>query len=74
MQKGKALEELEEPDWRKVIDTNLTGTFLTSQQVVRGMIKRKSGKIINICSLMSAIGRDAIAAYSTSKGGLENAY
>src|SRR6056297_1284206 len=52
MQKRKALEELEELDWRNVIDTNLTGAFLTSQQVVRGMIKRKSGKIINICYLM----------------------
>ena len=71
MQKRKALEELEEPDWRQVIDTNLTGAFLTSQQVVRGMIKRNSGKIINICSLMSEIGRDAIAAYSASKGGLK---
>ncbi len=70
-QKREALEELEESTWREVIDTNLTGAFLTSQQVVRGMIKRKSGKIINICSLMSEIGRDAIAAYSASKGGLK---
>ena len=72
--KGKALEELEEHAWREVIDTNLTGAFLTSQQVVRDMIKRKSRKIINICSLMSEIGRDAIAVYSASKGGVENAY
>jgi len=57
-----------------VIDTNLTGAFLTSQQVVKGMIKRKSGKIINICFLMSEIGRDAIVSYSASKRGVENAY
>jgi gluconate 5-dehydrogenase len=71
VQRRKPLEELEEATWREVIETNLTGSFLTSQQVVQGMIKRKSGKIVNICSLMSEIGRDSISAYSASKGGLK---
>jgi gluconate 5-dehydrogenase len=71
VQRRGPLEEMEESTWREVIDTNLTGAFLTSQQVVRGMIKRKYGKIVNICSLMSEIGRDSISAYSASKGGLK---
>ena len=71
VQRRKPLEELEDSSWREVIDTNLTGAFLTSQQVAKGMIKRKYGKIVNICSLMSEIGRDSISAYSASKGGLK---
>ncbi len=67
----KSLEEFTESAWREIIDTNLTGAFLVSQQVVRGMIKRKSGKIINICSLMSEIGRETIAPYAAAKGGLK---
>jgi gluconate 5-dehydrogenase len=67
----KPLEVFEESAWRKVIDINLTGAFLVSQQVVRGMIKRKSGKIINICSLQSEIGRETIAPYAAAKGGLK---
>jgi gluconate 5-dehydrogenase len=47
-QKRGPLEDIDEATWRQVIDTNLTGVFLTTQQVVRRMIKRGSGKIINI--------------------------
>jgi gluconate 5-dehydrogenase len=71
VQRRKLLEEFEESVWKEVIDTNLTGAFLTSQQVVAGMIKRKSGKIINICSLQSELGRETIAPYSAAKGGLK---
>lgn len=71
IQRRKPLEELEEVVWREVIDTNLTGVFLVSQQIVKGMIKRMSGKIINICSLQSELGRETIAAYAAAKGGLK---
>ena len=67
----KPLEEFEESAWRAILDTNLTGAFLVSQQVVKGMIKRKSGKIINICSLQSELGRETIAPYAAAKGGLK---
>jgi gluconate 5-dehydrogenase len=65
------LEQSDEQAWRSVIDTNLTGVFLTSQQVVRGMINRKSGKIINICSLQSEAARSGIGSYVASKGGVK---
>ncbi len=63
-------EDLSEDDWNDVIHTNLTAPFLLSQIVGRSMIKRRRGKIINICSLMSELGRDTVAAYSAAKGGL----
>ncbi len=71
IQRRKPLEELEEVVWKEVIDTNLTGAFLVSQQIAKGMIKRMSGKIINICSLQSELGRETIAAYAAAKGGLK---
>lgn len=58
-------------DFRRVIDVNITGTFIMSQLVAKGMIKRKSGKIINICSMMSELGRDNVTAYAAAKGGLK---
>ncbi len=63
-------EDLEEEDWNAVIQTNLTGPFMLSKYVGRYMIRRKSGKIINICSLMSELGRDTVSAYAAAKGGL----
>ncbi len=65
------LETIEESVWREVIETNLTAVFLTSKRVVKGMIARRSGKIINICSLMSEISRPTIAPYTASKGGVK---
>lgn len=64
-------EDTEESDWNEVINTNLTGPFLLAKYVGRKMIKRKKGKIINICSLMSELGRDTVTAYAASKGGLK---
>lgn len=63
-------EDLEEDDWNVVIQTNLTAPFILSKHVARYMIKRRRGKIINICSLMSELGRDTVAAYAAAKGGL----
>ncbi len=64
-------EDLEEADWNAVIQTNLTAPFLVSRHVGRRMIERKRGKIINICSLMSELGRDTVSAYAAAKGGLK---
>ncbi|WP_333661184.1 gluconate 5-dehydrogenase [Chishuiella changwenlii] len=58
-------------DFRKVIDVDLVGPFIMSQLVVKGMIERKAGKIINICSMMSELGRDNVSAYASAKGGLK---
>lgn len=71
IQRRAPLETIEESVWREVIETNLTSSFLVAKQVVQGMIARKSGKIINICSLMSEVGRVTIAPYTASKGGLK---
>ncbi|MEY2868728.1 MAG: hypothetical protein RIR01_1191 [Bacteroidota bacterium] len=58
-------------DFRKVIDVDLVGVFIMSKLVAKGMIERKSGKIINICSMMSELGRDNVSAYASAKGGLK---
>lgn len=65
------LEDFKLEDWNKVINTNLTGAFIVSNAVVRAMISRQNGKIINICSLQSELGRPSIAPYATAKGGLK---
>lgn len=65
------LEEFAEKQWRQLMDINLTGAFLTAKAVVHGMIERKSGKIINICSIQSELARPTIAPYTASKGGLK---
>jgi gluconate 5-dehydrogenase len=57
--------------WQEIIDTNLKGAFLVSRSVARSMIQRKSGKIINICSMQSELGRETISPYAASKGGLK---
>jgi gluconate 5-dehydrogenase len=54
-----------------VLDVNLTSAFLVSRAVVGGMLRRRSGKIINICSLNSEISRPTIANYAAAKGGLK---
>jgi gluconate 5-dehydrogenase len=66
------LEEFSDEDWNRVIETNLTGPFLVAKAVARNMIKRRSGKIINIGSVQSELGRYTIAPYTASKGGIKN--
>lgn len=58
-------------DFRRVIDVDLVGAFIMSQLVVKDMIERGGGKIINICSMMSELGRDSVSAYAAAKGGLK---
>jgi len=63
--------EMKAEDFRKIVDVNLTGQFIMAKTVARGMIERGQGKIINICSMMSELGRDTVSAYAAAKGGLK---
>lgn len=63
--------DMEVSDFKAVVDVDLVGPFIVSKNVVKGMIKRGSGKIINICSMMSELGRDTVSAYAAAKGGLK---
>jgi len=65
------LEDVALDTWRQVLDTNLTGVLVAAQAVVGGMIRRRRGKIINICSLMSEVGRNTVGPYAAAKGGLK---
>jgi gluconate 5-dehydrogenase len=65
------MHEMAASDWRKVIDIDLTAPFIVSKMVLPSMMERKSGKIINICSMMSELGRETVAAYAAAKGGLK---
>lgn len=58
-------------DFEEVIRTDLTGVFVMSKPVVRSMISRGAGKVINICSMMSELGRNSVGAYAAAKGGLK---
>jgi gluconate 5-dehydrogenase len=71
IQRRAPLEEMTEAQWREVIDTDLTSAFLVTRHVVGGMIARRKGKIINICSLMSELGRNTTGNYAAAKGGLK---
>lgn len=58
-------------DFRRVIEVDLVGAFIMSQLVGKHMIERGGGKIINICSMMSELGRNSVTAYASAKGGLK---
>jgi gluconate 5-dehydrogenase len=70
IQRRAPLETMDEASFREVIDGNLTSAFLVARAVVPGMIERKRGKLINICSLMSDLGRATTGNYAAAKGGL----
>lgn len=70
IQKRAPLEEFKLEDWNNIMDVNLKGAFITGQAVAKLMIRRGSGKIINICSLQSELARATIAPYAASKGAL----
>jgi len=65
------LEDMEVSDFEDVIKVDLVSPFIVSKHVVKGMIARKEGKIINICSMMSELGRNTVGAYAAAKGGLK---
>ena len=57
--------------WRQVIDIDLTGPFIMAKACIPAMVKKGHGKIINICSMMSELGRETVSAYAAAKGGLK---
>lgn len=63
--------EMSAKDFRQVIDIDLNGPFIVSKAVLPSMIKKGHGKIINICSMMSELGRETVAGYAAAKGGLK---
>lgn len=71
IQRRHRLEEMPLEDFRAVLETNLTAAFLVARAVVPGMIARRSGKILNICSLMSELARPTTGNYAAAKGGLK---
>lgn len=63
--------DMDEADFRQVIDIDLVAPFIVSKAVIPGMIAKGEGKIINICSMMSELGRETVSAYAAAKGGLK---
>ena len=69
--KRTPLVDMEVTDFEQVIKVDFVSPFIVSKAVVKGMIQRKAGKIINICSMMSELGRNTVGAYAAAKGGLK---
>lgn len=67
----KPMLETSAADYRKIIDIDLTGQFIMAKAVLPSMIKKGHGKIINICSMMSELGRETVVGYASAKGGLK---
>lgn len=65
------MHEMSTEDFRQVVDIDLTAPFIVSKAVIPGMIQKGHGKIINICSMMSELGRETVSAYASAKGGLK---
>jgi gluconate 5-dehydrogenase len=65
------MHEMSRKDFQQVIDIDLVGPFICSKAVVPEMMERREGKIINICSMMSELGRETVSAYAAAKGGLK---
>ena len=63
--------EMSAKDFREVIDVDLNAPFIMAKSVIPSMIKNGGGKIINICSMMSELGRETVSAYAAAKGGLK---
>ncbi len=65
------MHEMTAEEFRQVVDIDLTAAFIVSKAVLPGMMERRAGKIINICSMMSELGRETVSAYAAAKGGLK---
>ncbi|MBR6523385.1 MAG: gluconate 5-dehydrogenase [Clostridia bacterium] len=63
--------EMTAAEFRQVIDVDLNAPFIMAKAVIPAMIKKGHGKIINICSMMSELGRETVSAYAAAKGGLK---
>lgn len=71
MQFRTPLEEFPSEKWRELFRVNVESAFLVGRAVARGMIVRKAGKIVNICSVQSELGRPSIAPYTATKGAIK---
>jgi gluconate 5-dehydrogenase len=71
MQKRAPLQDFEMADWQQLMRTNLDSVFIVGQAVARHMIPRGRGKIVNICSVQSELGRPGIAPYTATKGAVK---
>ncbi len=71
MQRRAPLEQFSHEQWDELMKTNVESVFLVGQAVARHMIERRRGKIVNICSVQSELGRPSIAAYTASKGAVK---
>ncbi len=69
--KRQPMHEMSVEDFRQVIDVDLTAAFIMSKAVIPDMMEKGHGKIINICSMMSELGRETVSAYAAAKGGLK---
>ena len=65
------MHEMSAAEFRQVIDIDLNGPFIMAKAVLPAMMKKGHGKIINICSMMSELGRETVSAYAAAKGGLK---
>ncbi|MBO5790324.1 MAG: gluconate 5-dehydrogenase [Clostridia bacterium] len=65
------MHEMSAAEFRQVIDVDLNAPFIVSKACIPSMIKKGHGKIINICSMMSELGRETVSAYAAAKGGLK---
>lgn len=65
------MTEMSEKDFREVVDIDLIAPFICAKAVIPGMIEKGHGKIINVCSMMSELGRETVSAYAAAKGGLK---
>ena len=65
------MHEMKREEFQQVIDIDLVGPFIMTKAVIPEMMERKEGKIINICSMMSELGRETVSAYAAAKGGLK---
>ena len=65
------MHEMSAKEFRKVIDVDLNAPFIVAKAVLPSMMAKRSGKIINVCSMMSELGRETVSAYASAKGGLK---
>ena len=69
--KRTPMHEMERKDFQRVIDVDLVAPYIVSAAVLPEMMERREGKIINVCSMMSELGRETVSAYAAAKGGLK---
>ena len=65
------MHEMDVEEFRQVVDIDLVAPYICAKAVLPGMMEKKAGKIINICSMMSELGRETVSAYAAAKGGLK---